>query len=148
MNNEQHCMTSFENKNTNQNDFDSPPFFFISTCFSEILVNHDVFHPAFLFLIRADCTLFTKFNTPPPLFLLIPECWLTCAFIGTALCGSSPRLVVEHGETLLAVDPVSVVLTATHFPPLKVRGWSLPHVALLSMAITFTSKRQRSKYTL
>lgn len=46
---------------------------------------------------------------------------LTFAFIGTSFCCSSPGLVVVHGETLLTVDPIGIVLTPTLFSPLK--GW-------------------------
>lgn len=46
---------------------------------------------------------------------------LTFAFIGTGLCGSSPGLVVVHGETLLTVESIGIVLTPTLLSPLK--GW-------------------------
>lgn len=45
----------------------------------------------------------------------------TFAFIGTGLCGSSPGLVVVHGETLFTVESIGIVLTPTLLSPLK--GW-------------------------
>lgn len=60
---------------------------------------------------------------------------LTFAFIGTSFCCSSPGLVVVHGETLLTVDPIGIVLTPTLFSPLKGWGGALTKVTLLGMAI-------------
>lgn len=57
------------------------------------------------------------------------------AFIGTSFCCSSPGLVVVHGETLLTVDPIGIVLTPTLFSPLKGWGGALTKVTLLGMAI-------------